>query len=394
MSGETLEQMPDMSSMRSNVILPAGGTGQRMSISTPKQYCLLRGRPLISYTIELFERIRWIDCIYVCVAHSWLDHTTDILMKYKHKKVRLVEAAETRHLSIYNGIKAIDEDDSESKVVIIHDAVRLFVDEQIIEDVVNAAFTHGAAGVTRPLISTVIALDKDDFLDHSLDRTKYQASEMPQAFQFNIIKTAYEKATDYDFEYGTECLHLAQKYSECKAKIIRTTGDLWKVTYKRDLYAAEALLKEKSNSVAFVNCCEDNQSLVGELNKSLEDMIQDSANNYVFIMNSVDKNELKLILETYELELTGGASHAESVVNGFSASHERRGCLLFLFPREAESFFLEIRDVFHEFTNSSAVVMCLAVIMSQNYSQVASMVRSLILDGNLSLNGQVLFAAG
>ena len=45
----------------------------------------------------------------------------------------------------------------------------------------------------RPLVSTVVCTDKDGFLDHSLDRYKYRASEMPQAFKYDVIKLAYDK---------------------------------------------------------------------------------------------------------------------------------------------------------------------------------------------------------
>ncbi|XP_008934333.1 PREDICTED: isoprenoid synthase domain-containing protein, partial [Merops nubicus] len=50
--------------------------------------------------------------------------------------------------------------------------------------------------------------------------------------------------TDYDLDYGTECLHLALKYCKTNAKLVEGTADLWKVTYKRDLYAAESIIKD------------------------------------------------------------------------------------------------------------------------------------------------------
>lgn len=50
-----------------------------------------------------------------------------------------------------------------------------------------------AAGAVRPLVSTVVSTDMDGFLDYSLDRSKFRASEMPQAFKYNVIKLAYDK---------------------------------------------------------------------------------------------------------------------------------------------------------------------------------------------------------
>ena len=67
-------------------------------------------------------------------------------------------------------------------------------------------------GCVLGLVSTVVSVAEDGFLDHSLDRTKYRGSQTPQAFRFGVIFGAYAKCTEYDFEHGTECLHLALTY--------------------------------------------------------------------------------------------------------------------------------------------------------------------------------------
>lgn len=134
-------------------------------------------------------------------------------------------------------------------VVLIHDIVRVLAEENVVKDVANAARLHGASGITRPLTSTVIAKSSDGFLSESLDRTKYVASEMPQGFHFEVINTAYEKATEYDFEFGTECLHLALKYTGTKAWLVEGPDSLWKVTYRKDLFAAEGILTENLSSI-------------------------------------------------------------------------------------------------------------------------------------------------
>ncbi|ELV10657.1 2-C-methyl-D-erythritol 4-phosphate cytidylyltransferase-like protein [Tupaia chinensis] len=122
-----------------------------------------------------------------------------IIQKYQHKRISLIEAGVTRHRSIFNGLKALAEGQSNSnlskpEVVIIHDAVRPFVEEDVLLKVVVAAKEHGAAGAIRPLVSTVISPSADGSLDHSLDRAKHRASEMPQAFLFDVIYEAYQQA--------------------------------------------------------------------------------------------------------------------------------------------------------------------------------------------------------
>lgn len=83
--------------------------------------------------------------------------------------------------------------ESNLKVVIVHDAARPLVPSELVEELVVAAEEHGAAGAIRPLISTVLQANSDGFLDHSLDRCKHVSSETPQAFQFDILTSAYNK---------------------------------------------------------------------------------------------------------------------------------------------------------------------------------------------------------
>lgn len=95
-----------------------------------------------------------------------------------------------------------------------------------------------------PLVSTVIARDEQNTMTESLDRRRYVASEMPQAFRASVITSAYDQCTLEDYEHGTECLLLAMKYAGVRATILDGSPDLWKVTYKKDLYAVEGLMKE------------------------------------------------------------------------------------------------------------------------------------------------------
>ncbi|XP_014439721.1 D-ribitol-5-phosphate cytidylyltransferase isoform X2 [Tupaia chinensis] len=205
-----------------------------------------------------------------------------IIQKYQHKRISLIEAGVTRHRSIFNGLKALAEGQSNSnlskpEVVIIHDAVRPFVEEDVLLKVVVAAKEHGAAGAIRPLVSTVISPSADGSLDHSLDRAKHRASEMPQAFLFDVIYEAYQQCSDYDLEFGTECLQLALKYCHTKAKLVEGSPDLWKVTYKRDLYAAESIIKERiSREICVVMNKKEDTDHVGHL---LEEMLKIELND-------------------------------------------------------------------------------------------------------------------
>ncbi|XP_053289325.1 D-ribitol-5-phosphate cytidylyltransferase isoform X2 [Pleuronectes platessa] len=245
-----------------SVVLPAGGTGERTGLSTPKQFCSVLGRPLISVTVQAFERVSWIQSVVVVVAKENMELMMDIVQRFQHRKVRVVAGGSTRHRSICKGVLALGEEEEEEeeeegeeerpKVVIIHDAVRPFVEEDFLYKIAMAAKEHGASGAIRPLVSTVIATTSEGFLDHSLERGRYRASEMPQGFTYSVIHRAYQRCTESDLEFGTECLHLALQYCGTNAKLIEGPPTLWKVTYKRDLAAAESIIKESLSGSACV----------------------------------------------------------------------------------------------------------------------------------------------
>lgn len=280
-----------------SVVLPAGGTGERTGLHTPKQFCTFLGRPLISYTIQAFERVSWIQSIVVAVAKENMDLMMNIVQRFQHKKVRVVSGGSTRHRSICNGVLALGEEDTPAaerpKVLIIHDAVRPFVEEDFLYKIAMAAKEQGAAGAIRPLISTVIATTSEGYLDHSLERAKYRASEMPQGFTYDVIYQAYQRCTEADFEFGTECLHLALQYCGTNAKLIEGPPTLWKVTYKRDLAAAESIIKESlsqsaclitGGSAPAVRLGDALQKAVGALDMELDvvpDLMGDNA-RYLF----------------------------------------------------------------------------------------------------------------
>ncbi|XP_069318031.1 D-ribitol-5-phosphate cytidylyltransferase isoform X3 [Eulemur rufifrons] len=213
-------------------VLPAGGCGERMGVPTPKQFCPILERPLISYTLQALESVCWIKDIVVAVTGENIEAMNGIIQKYQHKRISVVEAGVTRHRSIFNGLKALAEDQPNSKlckpeVVIIHDAVRPFVEEDVLLKVVIATKEHGCS--------------------------------------------------DYDLEFGTECLQLALKYCHTKAKLVEGSPDLWKVTYKRDLYAAESIIKERiSQEICVVMDSKEGEEHIGHL---LEEVLKSELNH-------------------------------------------------------------------------------------------------------------------
>lgn len=240
-------------SMRYHVVIPAAGNGERFSADTPKQFCWIRGWPVICHTVERFVRDSCVKNIVV-VAPACTKMTAEMvslleLLGAENDRIFVTSGACTRHRSIQQGLRKLKQilettSEWEKEIVIIHDGVRPFICTEDIIDVAGAAFKYKAAGIIKPLVSTVISIDEDDVLQNSLDRSKHYASEMPQAFELGLILDAYNKCSDHELDHGTECLQLAMKYGGVRPKLIHGQPDrLWKVTYKHDIHAAKAVLK-------------------------------------------------------------------------------------------------------------------------------------------------------
>lgn len=239
------------------VVIPIAGKGERFPTNSPKQYFKLLGKPLFLFCVEEFYKFPFIKKI--CLVSDRVEHVQNVLEEHllKQDKIMVVTGGATRHISIKNGLTELAKSDNFYKVVVIHDGVRPIVPEQLLIKIISGASAHGAAGVTRPLVSTVIKPNSDGCLETSLDRNAYLMSETPQAFLLQLILNAYQKCSADDLEHGTECLQLALKHCGVKAKLIPGPESLWKVTDKKDYYSVIPYMREMYTEVCLMGCEED-----------------------------------------------------------------------------------------------------------------------------------------
>ncbi|CAG2113467.1 unnamed protein product, partial [Medioppia subpectinata] len=171
-------------------------------------------------------RIKWIDKLIVVFDAENSKLMEEIVGSIGHQnRIHLVIGSATRHRSIANGIQAIVAKEWPlPDVVVVHDGARPLLEESLLNQLVSFALKYGASGVICKLTSTVLSVSNEHFLDNALDRTKHFASETPQAFRYESIKEAYNKCSEDDYTFNTECLDLVQRYASTQVKLIEANA--------------------------------------------------------------------------------------------------------------------------------------------------------------------------
>lgn len=179
--------------MKKYAIIVAGGKGQRMGSEIPKQFLLVAGKPVLMHTLEAFSKLGDIELILVLPANQisyWLNLCPKHNFTLSHT---IVEGGETRFHSVKNGLGAIPNS-ADNGLVAIHDGVRPFVTSEIIQNSFSLAASKGNAVTSVQLKDSIRFLEGQ--MNKSVDRSKYVLIQTPQTFQINLIKKAYEGASN------------------------------------------------------------------------------------------------------------------------------------------------------------------------------------------------------
>jgi 2-C-methyl-D-erythritol 4-phosphate cytidylyltransferase len=227
--------------MKTVAIIPAGGSGKRMQGRLSKQYLPLDGKPILVHTLRVFQRSPDIDEIILVVLEEDIQKVRQMIVESRRiSKVRHVLAGgEQRQDSVRNGLAVIGND---VEIVLIHDAVRPFVSEDLIHAVVREAEIHGAVTAGMPVKDTIKRVDRNGTVLETLDRQVLWMTQTPQAFKRYLIQEAYRKA-DADRFYGTDDASLVERMG-FQVKMIAASYANFKITTPEDLLMAEFLIKK------------------------------------------------------------------------------------------------------------------------------------------------------
>jgi 2-C-methyl-D-erythritol 4-phosphate cytidylyltransferase len=229
--------------MKVGVIIAAAGAGRRMRTERPKQLLVLDGTPILIHTISKFEASAVVDYIIVTAPKESAAEVKSLVAKAGFKKpVSVVEGGERRQDSVAKGLQQLQ---SGTTLVAVHDAVRPFVTLAEIESVVLQAGRIGAAILAVPIVDTVKQAERD-FIESTLAREHLVLAQTPQVFRTEILKEAFERARKDEY-YGTDESSLVERMG-LPVAVVRGSERNIKITRPSDLTLARAFLEEEKTT--------------------------------------------------------------------------------------------------------------------------------------------------
>ena len=221
-------------------VIVAAGKGKRMGTDISKQFLPLCGKEILAHTVEKFEMAENVRDIVLVTGMESLQDAKDMAEEYGWKKVvSVVEGGKERQDSVWNGLQAVSED---TEIVLIHDGVRPFVTEEILDLSIETAMEMGGCVAGVPAKDTIKVCNEENISIATPDRKTLWQIQTPQTFRKELIVKAYEMAAGDGF-IGTDDASLAE-YCGYPVKIIMGSYRNIKITTKEDLLIGEAFLRE------------------------------------------------------------------------------------------------------------------------------------------------------
>ncbi len=229
--------------MKNVAILFAGGIGKRMNISDiPKQFLEVDGKPILVYTIEIFQKHVDIDGIIVVCVSNWIERTNKLIHQYGLTKVKKVIAGgATGHESRLIGLRCAKKYYNNA-VVLIHDGVRPLINADTISQSINCTLKYGSAVVCSPAIETIY--HEDGNVSTIIPREQCSLMRAPQCFYLTEILSLYEKASSEGYNDIIDSVTLMQMFGKNVPKVIGPAENI-KITTPLDFYMFEGIMKNR-----------------------------------------------------------------------------------------------------------------------------------------------------
>ncbi len=221
--------------LRKFAVIVAGGTGNRMNNTTPKQFLLLKGKPVLYYTIHSFLQAYDDLQIILVLPEEHVAAGQEIIDAFfDYNRIQITIGGRTRFHSVQNGLQLV----SEEGIVFVHDAVRCLVSVELIKRCYDAAIETGSAIPVVDSKDSVRIITEDG--NEALERSNIKLVQTPQTFHSKILLPAYE--IDYKDKFTDEAT-VVEAFG-LKVQLVAGEENNFKITRQVDLVISEHLLPE------------------------------------------------------------------------------------------------------------------------------------------------------
>ena len=231
--------------MKNIAIVLASGTGERFGENIPKQFFCFEGKTLLEYSLDAFQQNDNIDEIILVTNPNFRDLTQDIVEKNNYSKLsKILDGGKTRVESSFIGTSSVQGNAN----VLIHDAVRAFVTQKIINDNIEALKSYDAVATAIDTVDTIIHIDENNVITNIPLRKMLKRVQTPQSFRVELIKKAHKLALEDKNSSFTDDCGLIVKYDLAKIHVVDGDEINLKITQKADLDVVKMLLLKRGDN--------------------------------------------------------------------------------------------------------------------------------------------------
>lgn len=231
-----------MQKAKCTAIVLAAGQGKRMGTKVQKQYLEILGKPILFYSLDVFQKSDIIDEIILVVGEHQEDYCQrEIVEKFHINKVsKIVTGGAERFHSVWNGLQEVAEDG----YVFIHDGARPFVTEEILLRAYETVQREKACVVGMPVKDTIKIADDEGFAKETPNRSHVWMVQTPQVFENNLVKKAYEMLLSQEQINVTDDAMVVEQMLNHKVKLVSGSYENIKITTPEDLDIAEVFMEK------------------------------------------------------------------------------------------------------------------------------------------------------
>jgi 2-C-methyl-D-erythritol 4-phosphate cytidylyltransferase len=214
-----------------------------MGSQTPKQFLALGGVPVLVHSLRVLQASDLISDIILAVPDSEREFCLrDVVAAHRLTKVtNIVAGGAQRQDSVRHALEAVE---AGTELVLVHDAVRPFITQDMIKRVLEAASRHGAAVIAIPVPDTVKQVGPDGLIECTVDRGRLWLAQTPQAFRLLLFQQAHRQAVA-DGIQGTDDTQLVERLGH-KVAVVEGDGQNIKITRPEDFIVGEAILAART----------------------------------------------------------------------------------------------------------------------------------------------------